>query len=210
MSDAALGDAGRVQPVGQTAKEQASATADQARQAAGEVTGTAVEQTRTVVGEAREQAGTVVRDLRSRVAEETEGQARRAAGTLRQWADDVAGMAETASGDSPARSLMSTAADGGHRTADYLERKGVGGLMQDMQGFARRRPAAFLGAAALAGVVVGRLAKAGTASQSSQPQPQQPQPQFQPQQPPPQPVQEGGVASSEEAVRPGVPSHPGV
>ncbi|WP_338897680.1 hypothetical protein WBG99_20485 [Streptomyces sp. TG1A-60] len=198
MSDAAQGDAGRVQHAGQTAKEQASATADQARQAAGEVTGTAVEQARTVVGEAREQAGTVVRDLRSRVTEETEGQARRAAGTLRQWADDLAGMAENASDDSPARSLMSQAAGGGHRTADYLEKKGVGGLMQDVQGFARRRPGAFLGAAALAGVVVGRLAKAGTAGQSSPPQQQ------------PVPIPAGEFASPEEAVRPDVPSYPGV
>ncbi|GGW16400.1 hypothetical protein GCM10018980_18920 [Streptomyces capoamus] len=195
------GDAGRIQQTGQTAKEQASATADQAKQAAGEVSGTATEQARTVVGEAREQAGTVVRDLRGRVTDEVEGQARRAAGTLRQWSDDLAALTQKASGDSPARSLLSQAADGGHRTADYLEENGVGGLVEDLQGFARRRPGVFLGAAALAGFVAGRLAKAGTAGKS--PQPRSPQ----------QPVtaaEDSSTGSPGDAVRPDVPSHPGV
>ncbi|MYS94892.1 MULTISPECIES: hypothetical protein [Streptomyces] len=195
MSDAV--QSGRVRQTGQTAKEQASATADQAQQAAGEVTATAVEQARTVAEEAREQAGTVVRDLRGRVTEETEEQARRAAGTLRQWADDLGGMAQKASGDSPARSLVTKAALKGHRAADYLENNGVGGLMEDLQGFARRRPGVFLSAATLAGVVVGRLAKAGTTGQPSQ---QQPVPDG----------EEGMVGVPEEAVRPDVPSYPGV
>ncbi|MBT2365725.1 hypothetical protein J7E88_10455 [Streptomyces sp. ISL-10] len=156
-----MSDAGHVQQAGQAAKEQASATTGQVRQAAGEVAGTAAEQARTVVGEVREQTGTMVRDLRRCVTSDAEGQARRAAGTLRQWADDLGGLAQNASDGSPARSLVSQAADGGHRAADYLEKNGVGGLLEDLQGFARRRPALFLGSAALTGFVVGRLAKAG-------------------------------------------------
>ncbi|MBT2368117.1 hypothetical protein J7E88_23055 [Streptomyces sp. ISL-10] len=161
-----MSDAGRVQQTGQAAKEQASTTAGQAGQAAGEVAGTAAEQARAVAGEARQQAGSAVRDLRQRVMEEGQGQAERLAGTVRQWADDLAGLARNAPGDSPARSLAAQASDQGHRAADYLDKNGVEGLVGDLQGFARRRPGAFLGGAVVAGLVVGRLAKAGKAQSS--------------------------------------------
>jgi hypothetical protein len=155
-------DAGRVQQTGQTAKEQASAVSAQTGQAVGEVAGTAAEQAKAVAVEARAQAGGAIRDLRQRLVGESKGQVERLAGTVRQWADDLAGMAENASGDSPARSLAAQAAGQGHRAADYLDKNGAEGLVGDLQNFARRRPGAFLGGAALAGLMVGRLAKAGT------------------------------------------------
>lgn len=155
-------DAGRVQQTGQKAKEETAAVAAQTGQAVGEVAGTAAEQAKAVAGEARAQAGGAIRDLRQRAVEESQGQVDRLAGTVRQWADDLAGMAENASGDSPARNLAAQAADQGHRAADYLDKSGVEGMVGDLQNFARRRPGAFLGGAVLAGLVVGRLAKAGT------------------------------------------------
>ncbi|MCX5265801.1 hypothetical protein [Streptomyces sp. NBC_00199] len=159
MSEA-VQDTTRIQQTGETAKAQASATADQAQQAAGQVAGTAVDQAKTVAGEARQQAGIVADDLRRRARDEAQGQTRRAAGTLHQWADDLAGLADNAQSDSPARSLAAQAADGGHRAADYLEKQGVDGVLSDVQDFARRRPAAFLGGALLAGFAAGRLVKA--------------------------------------------------
>ncbi|MEZ3182120.1 hypothetical protein KYY02_26670 [Streptomyces pimonensis] len=112
------------------------------------------------MGEARQQAGTVIEDLRTRAIDEADGQTKRAAGTLRQWANDFSGLAAHAEKDSPARSLAARAGDKGTRAADYLERQGAEGLIADLQGFARRRPGAFLGGALLAGLAVGRLAKA--------------------------------------------------
>ncbi|GAA3900846.1 hypothetical protein GCM10023084_61620 [Streptomyces lacrimifluminis] len=162
--------AGRLRQTGETAKSEATTTADQARQAAGQVTGTVAEQTRAVAGEARQQAGAAFGELRSRAVNEVEEQARRATGMLRQWSDDIGGLADNAPGDSPARSLASQMSDSGHRAADYLEKQGVDGALSDLRHFARRRPGAFLGGALVAGVVVGRLAKAsGKAGQSSQP-----------------------------------------
>ncbi|MGY1503302.1 hypothetical protein ACW4TU_43165 [Streptomyces sp. QTS52] len=161
--------AGRLRQTGETAKAEATTTADQARQAAGQVTGTVAEQTRAVAGEARQQAGVAVEELRSRAVNEVEEQARRATGMLRQWSDDIGGLADNAPGDSPARSLASQMSDSGHRAADYLEKQGVDGALSDLRRFARRRPGAFLGGALVAGVVVGRLAKAaGKAGHSSQ------------------------------------------
>ncbi|MGP3969918.1 hypothetical protein [Streptomyces sp. 6N223] len=94
--------------------------------------------------------------------QQAERQTQRTAGTVRQWADDLARMAERAPDDSPTREIVARAADGGRRAADYLEDRGPRGVVDDVQGFARQRPAAFLGGAALAGFAVGRLARAGS------------------------------------------------
>ncbi|MFE0871731.1 ATP synthase subunit B family protein [Streptomyces rochei] len=151
----------------QKVRTEASATADQARQAAGQVAGTAADQARSVVGEARQQAGTVLEELRGRAMGEAEEQTRRAAGQLRQWAGDLSTLAAHAPDDSPARGLVTHAADRGSQAADYLDERGVEGLVGDLQQFARRRPGAFLGGALLAGLAVGRLAKAaGGASEA--------------------------------------------
>ncbi|MFJ4567324.1 hypothetical protein ACIP4U_27230 [Streptomyces caelestis] len=167
MSDAAQGGTTRLRQTGETARAEASATTDQARQAAGEVTGTAVDQAKAVAGEARQQAGAVAQDLRGRAMHEVEEQTRRAAGSLRQWADDLAGLAENARSGSPARGLAAQAADGGHRAADYLDEQGAEGALTDVQDFARRRPGMFLGGALLAGLAVGRLVKAAGKSDGS-------------------------------------------
>ncbi|MFJ5731827.1 hypothetical protein [Streptomyces paradoxus] len=162
MSEMANESTGRAQQAGQTAKQEASATVGQAREGASRVAGTATDQVRAVTGEARAQAGAMAGDLRTRVTEEAESQTRRGAQVVREWADDLSGLADSADADSPARSLVSQAADRGHRAADYLDERGVGGLMDDVQDFARRRPGAFLGTAVVAGFAVGRLAKAGS------------------------------------------------
>ncbi|MFD5482539.1 hypothetical protein [Streptomyces hawaiiensis] len=167
MSEMANVSTGRAQQAGQTAKQEASATAGQAREGASEVVGTATDQVRAVTGEARAQAGAMAGDLRTRVTEEAESQARRGAQVMRQWADDLSGLADGADTDSPAKSLVTQAADRGHRAADYLDSRGVGGLVGDLQDFARRRPGAFLGGAVLAGFAVGRLAKAGSKADGS-------------------------------------------
>jgi uncharacterized protein YjbJ (UPF0337 family) len=150
---------------GDKVRTEASTTADKARQGASQVAGTAAEQAQAVVGEARQQAGTVIDDLRNRAKDEADEQTRRAAGTLRQWAGDFSGLAAHARGDSPARTLVAQVADRGNRAADYLESQGVDGLVSELEGFARRRPGAFLGGAVLAGMAVGRMARvAKTAS----------------------------------------------
>ncbi|MEV6319314.1 hypothetical protein [Streptomyces sp. NPDC051776] len=166
MDEAPMGespneDTGSAQQAGEVAKQEASATAGQAKTAAGEVAGTAKEQAQAVTEQASEQARTAVVELRERAGDEMQSQAKKAAGNLRQWADDLADMAEKARPDSPAGSLIAQAADGSRRAASTLEQRGVGGLVEDVESFARRKPGTFLGGAVLAGFVVGHLAKAG-------------------------------------------------
>ncbi|MET9395339.1 hypothetical protein ABZY20_33825 [Streptomyces sp. NPDC006624] len=168
MSGSVQDGSGRLQQAGETAKAETSATAGQARQAAGQVKSTAVQEAKAVAGEARQQAGSALEELRSRAMEEAEGQTRRAAEVLRQWAQDMAGLADNAPEDSPARSLVTQVADRGHRAADYVDKQGVEGIVSELQSFARRRPGVFLGGALLAGLAVGRLGKAaGKAGQST-------------------------------------------
>lgn len=142
----------------ETSEQRTRGAGQQARQKAGEVAG--------AVGD---QARSAARDLGGRAAEEARDQARNTTGTVRQWADELTAMAENGPHDSPARALVAQAADGGHRAADYLDQRGIGGMTEDVQEFARQRPAAFLGGAALAGFAVGRLVRAGRAqSQAAQ------------------------------------------
>ncbi|MFD5338261.1 hypothetical protein [Streptomyces hawaiiensis] len=195
MSEMANASTSRAQQAGQTAKQEASATAGQAREGAGEVVGTATDQVRAVTGEARAQAGAMAGDLRTRVTEEAESQARRGAQVMRQWADDLSGLADGADTDSPAKSLVTQAADRGHRAADYLDTRGVGGLVGDLQDFARRRPGAFLGGAVLAGFAVGRLAKAGGKADGSGSNPSA------------QPRTSGPQSLPGDAAPPGLPGH---
>ncbi|MFH0245355.1 hypothetical protein ACGRHY_23710 [Streptomyces sp. HK10] len=162
MSESPSTGNGPAQQTGQTAKQETRATADRAKEAAGTVAGSAGEQARNVTGEARDQVVGMADHLRERATREADTQTRRTADTIRQWADDLSGMAENTRSDSPVRNLATQAADGGRRAADTLEERGVGGLVEGAESFARRRPAAFLTGAALAGFAIGRMAKAGT------------------------------------------------
>lgn len=163
MSEAPNTGHGSAQQAGQAAKQETRATADRAKEAAGTVAGSAREQARHVTGDAREQVVSMAGHLKERASKEADTQTRKTADTIRQWADDLAGMAENTRSDSPVRNLVSQAADGSRRAADLLEEKGAGGLVEGVDSFARRRPGAFLAGAALAGFALGRMAKAGKA-----------------------------------------------
>lgn len=144
------------------AKEKAGEVADQARQSTGEVAATVKEQAREVAGESRTQARHVATRIRDQLDEETWTQAQRVAEMVREWSDDLAAMADQTEVDSPVRDVVRQVAERGHRTADFLDQRGLYGVADEIRGFARRRPGLFLAGAALAGFAVGRLAKAVT------------------------------------------------
>lgn len=66
------------------------------------------------------------------------------------------------------RSAFQQGADQLQRFADSIEQKDSRQLLNDVQSFARERPALFLGAAAAAGFAAARILKAGGEQQSSQ------------------------------------------
>jgi len=134
---------------------------ERAKSAAADTAQTARHQVREVGGELRAQAEQAVDHLRGRVRDEAESQSRRAARSIRNWADDLATMTESGKPDSPVQGVMYQVAGGGRRAADYLEERGLGGAADDLQRFARRRPGLFLAGALAAGFVVGRIVKSG-------------------------------------------------
>jgi hypothetical protein len=129
-----------------------------AGQAVSDVKETAAEQAQRVGQETKAQARNVVSDVRDRVGQQARTQNDKLVGSIRQTADHLDQMREQHS-DTPAAAVVSRVADGGRQLADYLDRNGPEGVLQEVQDFARRRPGAFLATALVAGFVVGRLGK---------------------------------------------------
>lgn len=153
----------------QPAQKQAEGTLHQGKEAARQVAGAAMEQTGAVAGEARDQTRRAVEQIRERARAQAQQQSERAAQGIRQWADDLAALQESAKPDSPVTGVVRQVADGGRRAADYLEQNGFAGVLGEVQDFARRRPGMFLAGALAAGFLVGRIAKAAGGSEQSTP-----------------------------------------
>ncbi|GGP70998.1 hypothetical protein [Saccharothrix coeruleofusca] len=143
------------------AKEEGAAVAQHARQAAGDVGSTAGEQVRQVAQEAGAQARHAVHDVRERVASEAEQQAQRVSQQLNRIADELTSMAEGSS-QSMTSGAIRQVADTSRQAARFIDERGARGLLDSAQDFARRKPGAFLLGAAVAGFLVGRIAKGAT------------------------------------------------
>lgn len=121
-------------------------------------------------GQAREAARRVGEQVRG----EADTQTNRLAQGIRGFADDLDSMSSSGNSDSAAAGLVRQAADGGRQAADWLDHRGLDGLLDEMRSFARRRPGMFLLGAAVAGFAAGRLAKAtATEITANEPVPEQ-------------------------------------
>lgn len=142
------------------ARERAASAAGRARQEAGGVASDARQQASEVAAEASDQARSLAGEARHAVEDQARGQAHRLAETL----DGIGGKLQAlAHGEADqAGELTDYVDDLGrrlHGTADRLETKGLDGVIDDVQRFARRRPGMFLASAAAAGFLAGRLAR---------------------------------------------------
>ncbi len=140
------------------AQQVAGQSKEAATQAATDVKDTAKEQAQRVGSEAKTQARNLAADARDKVGEQARVQNDKLVGSIRQTADHLDEMRGDRP-DTPAATVVSRVADGGRQLADYLDRNGPEGVLQEVQDFARRRPGAFLATALVAGFVVGRLGK---------------------------------------------------
>ncbi|MBB5958593.1 hypothetical protein FHS29_005201 [Saccharothrix tamanrassetensis] len=154
--------------VASTASQEGKAVAQHAKDAAADVASTAKEQTRQVAHEAKRQTGQVVDDVRRRVGREADDQARRVSQGINKIADELSSMAEHSSEGSPAAGALRQVADTGRQAARFLDERGAAGLLESAQGFARRKPGAFLIGAAVAGFLVGRVVKSASGSSGSE------------------------------------------
>jgi len=137
------------------AQDVAGAAADQGRQ----VADTAMQQARSVAGEATDHARGLVTDALSQVDEEAHRQMGRMVQTLETFSDDLdqmAGQGETSGlASEMARQVANRTRDLGRR----LDGREPQEILEDVRGFARRRPGTFLVGALVAGVVAGRFAR---------------------------------------------------
>jgi hypothetical protein len=150
------------------ARDEGTEVAQHAREAAGQVGSTVREQATQVTRETADQARHVVRDVRERVASEAEQQATRVSKQLGRIADELIDMARTAPPDSMTAGAIQSAADTSRQAARFLDERGAQGLLDSARDYARRKPGTFLLGAAVAGFLVGRVAKSATGGGQNQ------------------------------------------
>ncbi|CAN5810691.1 hypothetical protein BH20ACT6_BH20ACT6_14380 [soil metagenome] len=146
-SDAAKGEANKV---AQTASDQAGQVADEAKTQASNVTAEARAQARDLAGEARGQ-----------VQEQANTQQQKVATQLRSVGDELSSMAQNGEQAGTATELVRQVSAQAQDTATWLESHEPGDVLDAVRDFARHRPGAFLAGAAVAGLVAGRLTRAG-------------------------------------------------
>ncbi|MGW6215130.1 hypothetical protein [Streptomyces sp. NPDC055109] len=162
-------DTSRSTAVAHTAKDKASEAVDHVGSNASEVVDTAKEQAAQTVSEASAQGRDLLVELREQLYGQSRAQAEQLAGHVRNLADELHQMSDSGTPGSTASAAVRQIADGGHKVATHLETRGPDGIVEDLRGFARRKPGLFLAGAALAGFATARLGKGIAAADSPAP-----------------------------------------
>lgn len=143
-----------------SARDQARAVGGVAKREAGDTVGTAKDQASRVAEEAASQASGVVSEATERLHEQARHQSDRAAESLRRAGGQMEALADGRPEDAgPMEEYARQAATQVTRAAERVESRGLDGLIEDVEGFARRRPGAFVLGTAAAGFLVGRLGR---------------------------------------------------
>lgn len=141
-----------------SATQRATEVAGTARDQAKGVATSARDEASAVASEAGAQARTVVDEARSALQRQASDGTHRAAGALGEWGGRFRALAEGEADQ--AGELGRYAAELGDRLdgwAARVDERGLDGLVDDVQRFARRRPGVFLAVAAASGFAAGRL-----------------------------------------------------
>jgi gas vesicle protein len=149
----------QAQQVAETASEGAKRVASEASRQAGELTSQATDQARQAIQQAT-----------SQLKEQADGQTQRAASSMRTLSDQLSALTTGRPDEAGAvGDYARQAGDKLQELAGRLETRGLDGVVEDLQRFARRRPGVFLAGAGMAGFVVGRLVRGAKSEQSSEP-----------------------------------------
>lgn len=139
---------------------------DSTKQRGESVTGTAAATARSLYDQAKETAGNAYGVVTDRATEKLDEQRSTVSGGLNVVADGVrqvssnlaSSRTESGLAEAAAR-YTDTAARKIENAANYFENKNVRDMAHDLEGFARRNPAIFIGAAFGLGVLVARFLK---------------------------------------------------
>ena len=141
-----------------------SSTASTATDEGKRVAGVAAEEVKGVASEAKTQVRHVLDETRTEANDQAKAQRDRLVETLRTFGDDLEQMASQSSSSGLANDLARQAAERARGISSSLEGREPGDLLQDLRGFARRRPGMFLLGALAAGFMAGRLARGAAAT----------------------------------------------
>ena len=161
------GSAGSSPSTTQVAKDQAGEVGGTAAEAGQQVAGVAKEQAANVAGQAKYEAKNLMGQTREELTSQAGAQQQRAAFGLRSLGNELQSMSSNSDGDGPATEAARQAAVRINSAASWLEAREPGQVLSEVQRFARQRPGAFLGLAAAAGLLAGRLTRGLTAGDSS-------------------------------------------
>jgi uncharacterized protein YjbJ (UPF0337 family) len=151
--------AGSGSGTGEKAKEQASHVAEGAKEATQQVAGTAKDQATKVAGEVKTQAKDLFKQTSSELKDQAGTQQQRVAAGLHSVSDELTSMANKSEGGGVAADLVQQLASRAGGVASWLEGRDPGTLLDDVRNYARRKPGTFIGLAAVAGVLAGRLTR---------------------------------------------------
>jgi hypothetical protein len=145
---------------GEGAQERARAVAGTAVDEAKELARQAGGQARHVAQEAKHELRTLTEQGRQELKSQAEAQTQRASQNLRTWSDQTRALAAGRPDEAgPLAGYVQDVSGKLSGWADNLDRRGFDGMVAQVQGFARRRPAAFIGLCVVAGFAVSRVGK---------------------------------------------------
>lgn len=165
MGDDALTPGSQPDNTRDVAAEEARGVAGDAAAAGQQTAATAKEQATQVADEAKVQARQVYDQAKQELGEQMGSQHQRAASGLSALADELSSMVQGSDQQGMVSDLARQASDRAREAARWLESREPGDVLDEVKSFARRRPGAFLAAAAVAGLVGGRLTR-GLADQA--------------------------------------------
>lgn len=119
-----------------------------------------------LLDEAKNAAGKVVQTATEQIGRRLDSEKNKAADAIGGVADAIRSTAERHSAPGPAGELGTRAADGIEDVADYLQSRSLRDVIGEVESFARREPAIFLGAAFALGLVGGRFLKSSARSRT--------------------------------------------
>jgi uncharacterized protein YjbJ (UPF0337 family) len=138
---------------------------ERATSEASHVTETAKDQARQVKDEVATQARGLVDQAKSELRDQGRSQADQAAQAIRRVSDQAEALAAGRVDEAGnVAEYVRRAGDQVRKVADRVDERGVDGMVDDVQNFARQRPGVFLLGCAAAGFVTGRLLRGGAAS----------------------------------------------
>ncbi|MDK1360043.1 hypothetical protein QNO00_07150 [Arthrobacter sp. zg-Y1219] len=141
------------------AKDEASGLAQDAAGSAQHVAETAKSEAADVASEVTANAKDLFNQARSDLTDQAGAQQQKVAEGLRSVAGELQSMADNSDQPGVASDLVRQAAERSSSVAEWLDSRNPGSLVEEVKGFARQRPVAFLALAAGAGFLAGRLNK---------------------------------------------------